>query len=120
MPTARKKRETVDGLELPLPNKETIAHAIISTMEGWKKAAEIITQVPSDITRNFQSVRAVICELANDGYLMLEHAPHSRGVRGDQRYALTEAGHKVRDYINSLGQPAAGGNRQYSGPTTSG
>ena len=120
MRTGYPRRKVVEGLELPVPNAGTIARAIISKMEGWKNAAEIITQVPSDVTQNFQSMRVVICQLADEGYLTLEHAPHSRGKRGDQRYALTEAGQKVRDYINPPARPAAGANEQDSGPTTSG
>src|ERR1700751_3993339 len=106
MRTGYPRRKVVEGLELPVPNTGTIARAIISKMEGWKNAAEIITQVPSDVTRNFQSVRVVICQLADEGYLTLEHAPHSRDKRGEQRYALTEAGEQVRDYINLPTRPA--------------
>ena len=120
MSAKRHRWEVVEGLSLPVPNKGTIAHTIISKMEGWRKAAEILMQFPPDLTQNFQSVRVVICQLADAGYLTREHAPYSRGRRGGQSYALTDAGHEVRDYINSPARRVAGSNGQYSSPTTSG
>jgi hypothetical protein len=96
----RQEREVVEGLTLPVPGKGTIAHTIISKMEGWKKIAEILTQVPPDVTQNLGSVRVVICQLIDAGYLTREHAPYSRRWRGGQSYALTDAGREVRDYIN--------------------
>ena len=95
----RQEQEVVEGLTLPVPGKGTIAHTIISKMEGWRKAAEIFTQVPPDVTQNLESVRVVICQLTDAGYLAREYASKRRGRRGDQSYALTDAGREVREKL---------------------
>ena len=115
------RQKVVEGLELPVPNAGTISHAIIRNIrDGWNKTAEILTGIPPEITENFRSIRVILCQLTKKGYLERE-LPNGTHPGTRQRYAPTERGRAVRNYIiNQPARPAVGSNRQDSGPTTSG